>query len=127
MAYKRVTEEERTLIYRRGQEGQSQSEITRRPGPRRFTDQVRADAEARLKEGWTPEMIGERARGCMRISPVTLRHGTRKLGLQRKHTPAIANMCQPNAGLARNPMEGRAARSRYAVNFGINPSPTSCR
>ena len=34
----------------------------RRPGPRRFTDQVKADAEARLKEGWTPEMIGGRAR-----------------------------------------------------------------
>lgn len=98
MAYKRVTEEERTLIYRWGQEGQTQSEIARRlkraassicrelvrnlglrgyrpkqahekaqaqakrPGPRRFTDAVRADAEVRLKEGWTPEMIGERAR-----------------------------------------------------------------
>lgn len=34
----------------------------KRPGPRRFTDQVRIDAEARLKEGWTPEIIGQRAR-----------------------------------------------------------------
>jgi len=33
-----------------------------RPGPRRFTALVRADAEARMKEGWTPEMIGKRAR-----------------------------------------------------------------
>ena len=33
-----------------------------RSGPRRFTESVRADVEARLKEGWTPEMIGERAR-----------------------------------------------------------------
>jgi IS30 family transposase len=34
----------------------------KRPGPRRFTAAVRADAEARLKEGWTPEIIGQRAR-----------------------------------------------------------------
>ena len=33
-----------------------------RPGPRRFTEAVRADAVARLREGWTPEIIGERAR-----------------------------------------------------------------
>jgi len=33
-----------------------------RPGPRRFTEEVRLDAEARIKEGWTPEMIGQRAR-----------------------------------------------------------------
>jgi len=98
MAYKRVTAEERALIYRWGQEGQKQRTIARllgrdpgsisrelarntglrgyrpkqahekaqtqakRPGPRRFTDAVRADAEARLKEGWTPEIIGQRAR-----------------------------------------------------------------
>ena len=98
MAYKRITAEERTLIYRWGQEGQQQSEIARllsrnpgsisreikrntglrgyrpkqahemaqaqakRMGPRRFTDEVRADAEARLKEGWTPAIIGGRAR-----------------------------------------------------------------
>ena len=98
MAYKRVTTEERTLIYRWRKEGRAQREIARRldrdassicrelvrnkgkrgyrpkqahekaqaqakrPGPRRFTEAVRADAEARLKEGWTPEMIGERAR-----------------------------------------------------------------
>ena len=33
-----------------------------RPGPRRFTEEVRGDAEARLREGWTPEIISERAR-----------------------------------------------------------------
>ena len=33
-----------------------------RPGPRRFTDEVRLDAEARLREGWTPEIISGRAR-----------------------------------------------------------------
>ena len=33
-----------------------------RPGPRRFTEEVRLDAEARIKEGWTPDMIGNRAR-----------------------------------------------------------------
>ena len=34
----------------------------RRPGPRRFTEAVRIDAEARLKDGWTPDIIGNRAR-----------------------------------------------------------------
>ena len=34
----------------------------RRPGPRRFTEAVRVDAESRLREGWTPEIISERAR-----------------------------------------------------------------
>jgi len=38
------------------------TEKARRPGPRRFTEAVRVDAEARLKDGWTPEIIGERAR-----------------------------------------------------------------
>jgi IS30 family transposase len=98
MAYKRVTAEERALIYRWLQKGEAQNEIARRlgrnqgsisreivrntglkgyrpkqahekaqaqakrDGPRRFTDEVRADAEARLKEGWTPAIIGGRAR-----------------------------------------------------------------
>jgi len=34
----------------------------RRAGPRRFTLKVRADAEKRLREGWTPEIISGRAR-----------------------------------------------------------------
>lgn len=34
----------------------------KRPGARRFTEEVKKDAEARLKEGWTPDMIGGRAR-----------------------------------------------------------------
>ena len=98
MAYKRVTAEERALIYRWLQAGEAQNEIARRlgrnrgsisreivrntglkgyrpkqadekaqaqarrAGPRRFTDEVRADAEARIKEGWTPAIIGGRAR-----------------------------------------------------------------
>lgn len=33
-----------------------------RPGPRRFTDEVRLDAEACLRTGWTPEIISGRAR-----------------------------------------------------------------
>ena len=33
-----------------------------RPGPRRFTEEVRTDAEMRLRDGWTPEIISERAR-----------------------------------------------------------------
>jgi IS30 family transposase len=34
----------------------------KRPGPRRFTEEVRVDAETRLREGWTPDMISGRAR-----------------------------------------------------------------
>lgn len=34
----------------------------RRPGPRRFTEEVRVDAEEKLRKGWTPEMICGRAR-----------------------------------------------------------------
>lgn len=98
MAYKRVTREERTFIYRWRQEGLGLREIARRlgravssifrelvrnrgqkgyrpkqahwkaqrqakrPGPRRFTEAVRADAVARLRMGWTPEIISQRAR-----------------------------------------------------------------
>ena len=98
MAYKRVTEEERRLIYRWRQDGESIREMGRRLGraassicrevprntggrsyrpkqahekaqerakrlgPRRFTEEVKADAEARLRDGWTPEMISGRAR-----------------------------------------------------------------
>jgi IS30 family transposase len=98
MAYKRVTGEERRLIYRWRQEGHGPREMARRlgraassicreigrntggrgyrpkqadfkaqeralrPGPRRFTEEVRTDAEMRLRDGWTPEIISERAR-----------------------------------------------------------------
>jgi IS30 family transposase len=33
-----------------------------RPGPRRFTDEVRTAVELRLKKGWTPELISGRVR-----------------------------------------------------------------
>jgi IS30 family transposase len=47
----------------RPQQAHAQAQAqARRTGPRRFTETVRADAEARLKAGWTPEMIGQRAR-----------------------------------------------------------------
>ena len=98
MAYKRVTREERRLVYswrragsgvremarrlgraassisrellrNRGQKGYrpkqahwKATEKAKRPGPRRFTEAVRLEAEARLKDGWTPEIIGQRAR-----------------------------------------------------------------
>jgi len=98
MAYKRVTKEERRLVYRWRQEGEGVTEIARRlgraassicreigrntgrrgyrpkqahwkaqvqarrPGPRRFTEAVRVDAEVRIRAGWTPEIIGQRAR-----------------------------------------------------------------
>jgi len=98
VAYKRVTGEERRLIYLWRREGYGVREIARRlgrcagsisrelvrnvgrrgyrpkqahwkaqerakrPGPRRFTEAVRLDAEKRLLEGWTPEIISARAR-----------------------------------------------------------------
>lgn len=34
----------------------------KRPGPRRFFEEVRMDAEERIKDGWTPEMISGRAK-----------------------------------------------------------------
>lgn len=97
MTYKRVTGEERRLIYRWRREACGVREIARRlrrcagsisrelvrnlgkkgyrpkqahwkaqerakrPGPRRFTEVVRLDAEKRLLEGWTPEIISRRA------------------------------------------------------------------
>lgn len=98
MAYKRVTGEERRLVYswrragcgvrevarrlgraassisrellrNRGKKGYRPKQAhwkatgkARRPGPRRFTEAVRLDAEAHLKDGWTPEIISARAR-----------------------------------------------------------------
>lgn len=98
MTYKRVTEEERRLIYWWRREGCGIREMARRlmrsagsisrelarnrgkkgyrprqahwkaqqrakrPGPRRFTEAVRVEAERRLREGWTPEIISGRAR-----------------------------------------------------------------
>jgi len=98
VTYKRVTGEERRLIYWWRREGCGVREIARRlrrcagsisrelernlgkrgyrwkqahwkaqerakrPGPRRFTEAVRLEAEERLLEGWTPEIISARAR-----------------------------------------------------------------
>jgi len=98
VTYKRVTGEERRLIYRWRREGCGVREIARRlgraagsisrelarnygkkgyrpkqadwkaherarrPGPRRFTEAVRLEAEKQLLEGWTPEIISGRAR-----------------------------------------------------------------
>lgn len=98
MTYKRMSAEERRLIYQWRREGigvkdiskllgRSASSISReikrntgkrgyrpkqahkkaqwrarRRGARRFTDEVREDAERRLREGWTPEMICGRAK-----------------------------------------------------------------
>jgi len=98
MAYKRMSAEERRLIYQWRREGRGVREISkllgrcassisreverntgkrgyrpkqahkkaqwraRRREARRFTDEVREDAERRLREGWTPEMICGRAK-----------------------------------------------------------------
>ena len=48
--------------YRPRQAHEKAQAQAQRPGPRRFTEAVRADAAARIKEGWTPEIIGARAR-----------------------------------------------------------------
>lgn len=48
--------------YRPKQAHWKATEKARRPGPRRFTEEVRADAELRIREGWTPEIISARAR-----------------------------------------------------------------
>lgn len=48
--------------YRPRQAHRKARERARRPGPRRFTVAVRQEAEKRLREGWTPEIISGRAR-----------------------------------------------------------------
>lgn len=48
--------------YRWKQAQRKAVERGKRPGPRRFTEAVRLDAENRLREGWTPEIISGRAR-----------------------------------------------------------------
>ena len=48
--------------YRHQQADWKAKERAKRPGPRRFTEVVRLDAEKRLREGWTPEIISGRAR-----------------------------------------------------------------
>ncbi len=49
-------------------------ERARRPGPRRFTEEVRRDAEMRLRGRWTPEMICGRAQleGRARVCKETI-------------------------------------------------------
>jgi IS30 family transposase len=48
--------------YRPKQAHWKAQERAKRPGPRRFTEAVRLEAEKRLLEGWTPEIISGRAR-----------------------------------------------------------------
>ena len=98
MAHKRITKEERILIYfwRKEQKGVNEiglllnrspgsisrelarnggkkgyrpkqahekaQERAKRPGIRRFTEEVRLDVDARLKIGWTPDIISNRAK-----------------------------------------------------------------
>jgi IS30 family transposase len=59
----------RELLRNRGKRGYrpkqahwKAQERAKRPGPRRFTEAVRLEAEKRLLEGWTPEIISGRAR-----------------------------------------------------------------
>jgi len=47
--------------YRPKQAQELAEERARRPGPRRFTEGVRLDAEEKLRKGWTPEAICGRA------------------------------------------------------------------
>ena len=48
--------------YRHKQAHQKAQERAKRPGSRRFTEEVRADVDLRLGRGWTPDMISGRAR-----------------------------------------------------------------
>lgn len=57
-----LTRNEGRRGYRAKQAHWKAQERARRAGPRRFTEAVKLDAEARLKEGWTPDIIGHRAR-----------------------------------------------------------------
>jgi len=47
--------------YRPKQAQELADERARRPGPRRFTEEVRLDAEEKLRKCWTPEIICGRA------------------------------------------------------------------
>ncbi len=47
--------------YRHQQAHRAAAERAKRPGPRRFTEKVRLDAEEKLRIGWTPEVICGRA------------------------------------------------------------------
>ncbi len=47
--------------YRPKQAQELAEERARRPGPRRFTEEVRRDVEEKLRDGWTPEAICGRA------------------------------------------------------------------
>lgn len=48
--------------YRPKQANEKAMARAKRPGPRRFTDEMKSDVETRLEDGWTPEIISERAR-----------------------------------------------------------------
>lgn len=47
--------------YRHQQAHRKARERAERPGPRRFTEEVRLDAEEKLRKGWTPEQVCGRA------------------------------------------------------------------
>ena len=69
--------------YRPKQAHAKAQQRARRAGPRCFTPEVWADAEKRLQEGWTPEIISGRAR----------REGP-SLGVQGDDLPAHLRRCQ---------------------------------
>ncbi|HOA06231.1 MAG TPA: IS30 family transposase [Candidatus Fermentibacter daniensis] len=48
--------------YRHQQAHRKAGERAKRPGPRRFTEEVRRDVEEKLRKGWTPEIICGRAK-----------------------------------------------------------------
>ena len=48
--------------YRPKQANEKAQERAKRPGVRRFTEEVRLDVDARLKIGWTPDIISNRAK-----------------------------------------------------------------
>ena len=154
MAYKRVTGEERRLIYRWRQDNESVREMARRlgraassiarevvrntggrgyrpkqahemaqeramrPGPRRFTDAVRADAESRIREGWTPESISERARLDGRASVCKRQSTSTSMPTPRRAAPcgrAFLALGASVVGAVHGAMDGDAGRSRTSA------------
>jgi transposase, IS30 family len=53
--------------YQPEQAHRTAQERAKRPRPRKFTDEMKVETEARLQEGWTPEIISGRARMAGRL------------------------------------------------------------
>jgi transposase, IS30 family len=103
--------------YRPKQAHEMALERARRPGARRFTEEVRSHAEAKLREGWTPEIICQRAKldGLPHVCKETIyKHiytDSKKGGDLWKHLPRAhrkrKRRCPRNDGRGRGLIPGR--------------------